>query len=227
VFFLYSKNNWSFGNGVSAIFDEHVRNSVPLYDLFQTQIASMSVYFAGNKTNVVDIGTSTGNLIQKIFLNNKNKEINFWGIDVEESMIARSVEKYKDINFKVADALCFNYSNFSVITSMLTLQFMDHKKRISLLNKIHKEMNVGGALFIVEKIRVNNPEIHDIYSDLYYDFKRNYFCDKDILDKNQSLRGIMKPLTLEQNIKMLNDAGFNNVDVFLKINNFIGIIAIK
>lgn len=66
-----------------------------------------------------------------------------------------------------------------------------------------------------------------IYNDMYYDFKRNNFNDTDILDKNVSLRGIMKPLTLEENINILKESGFSEYEVFLKYNNFVGIMAIK
>ena len=64
-------------------------------------------------------------------------------------------------------------------------------------------------------------------NDLYYDFKRNNLDDNDILDKNQSLRGIMKPLTLSENIENLRNVGFEKIDVFMKYNNFVGIMAIK
>ena len=73
----------------------------------------------------------------------------------------------------------------------------------------------------------NIPDIHDIYNDIYYDFKRENIKDEEILDKNISLRGIMKPLTLEENISNLKEVGFSKIDVFMKYNNFVGIITIK
>ena len=94
-------------------------------------------------------------------------------------------------------------------------------------NKIYNQMNIGGCLFIVEKVRTPNVEIHDIYNDLYYDFKRNSFNGEEILNKNKSLRGVMKPLTLCDNFEILKNAGFEHIDVFMKINNFAGIMAIK
>lgn len=224
---MYEENNWSFGNGVSNVFDEHVRNSVPLYDLFQEEISNMSVYFSQKNTQIVDIGTSTGNLIAKLFNNNNHRNINFVGIDIEEEMIEECKKRYHDINFMVMDAVEFNYENSSVITCMLSLQFIEKHDRIKLLNKIYNQMNIGGCLFIVEKVRTPNVEIHDIYNDLYYDFKRNSFNGEEILNKNKSLRGVMKPLTLCDNFEILKNAGFEHIDVFMKINNFAGIMAIK
>jgi tRNA (cmo5U34)-methyltransferase len=67
-----------------------------------------------------------------------------------------------------------------------------------------------------------------MYNDLYYDFKReNDLTDTEILDKNVSLRGVQKCLTVEENIQLMKNVGFKNMDIFLKYNNFVGIIAIK
>jgi len=37
----------------------------------------------------------------------------------------------------------------------------------------------------------------------------------------------MKPFTVQENMKMLNEAGFRDVDMFFKWNNFAGFVAIK
>ena len=67
-----------------------------------------------------------------------------------------------------------------------------------------------------------------MYNDLYYDFKRdNNLTDKEVLDKNVSLRGVQKCLTVEENIQLMKNVGFKNIDIFLKYNNFVGIIALK
>ena len=223
----YEKNNWTFSNGVAEVFDDHVKNSVPLYDLFQNQIASMSVFFSQQNTKIIDIGTSTGSLISKISEHNYHRNIEFIGIDIEKEMIDVCKKKSSNITFFTADAIDFDYTNSSVITSMLSLQFIEVQKRKILLNKIYNELNDGGALFIIEKVRTSIPEINDMYNDLYYDFKRESFSSDEIFDKNQSLRGVMKPITMNENIEILKSAGFKKIDVFMKIDNFMGILAIK
>ena len=39
--------------------------------------------------------------------------------------------------------------------------------------------------------------------------------------------GFLVPLTLSENFRMVRDVGFTHVDVFMKIYNFTGILAIK
>ena len=51
--------------------------------------------------------------------------------------------------------------------------------------------------------------------------------DTEIIDKNVSLRGVQKCLTVEENIQLLKEVGFNKIDIFYKNFNFVGIVAIK
>lgn len=224
---MYDKYNWRFDDEVVKIFDEHVRKSVPLYELFHKEISDISVYFSQLNTNVVDIGTSTGTLINEIQAKNEIRNCKYIGIDIEESMINECKNRYNNISFEVCDANEFDYNNSSIVTSMLAFQFINKKERVNILSKIYDGLNEDGVLFLVEKIKSNVPDIHDIYNDIYYDFKRNELSGEDILDKNLSLRGVMKPITLDENIDNLKKAGFKKIDVFMKFNNFVGIMAIK
>ena len=228
---MYEKYNWRFDEEVTKVFDSHVNMSVPLYQAFHNNISNMSVYFTQERTNVVDIGTSTGTLLYDIQeLNHNKRGLNFIGLDIEEAMIKECLSRYSDIDsmkFKLTNALDFDYTNSSVITSMLALQFMTKKDRKILLKKLYQGLNEDGALFIVEKTKTSILDLHDIYNDLYYDFKRENLVDTEILDKNQSLRGVMKPLSVDDNISMIKEVGFSKIDIFTKYLNFTGFIAIK
>lgn len=224
---MYNKYNWRFNKEMVNNFDDHVKKSVPLYEEFHKDIINMSVYFSQKNTKIIDIGTSTGVLLNDLYNINKHRNIECIGIDIEKDMIEECNNRYNNLKFEVCDALDFDYTNSSIITSVLTLQFINKKERKKIIKKIYNEMNEDGSLFIVEKIKNNIPDIHDIYNDIYYDFKRDNLTDEDVLDKNVSLRGVMKPLTLQDNIQILKNAGFNKIDMFMKYNNFVGLLAIK
>lgn len=224
---MYNKYNWRFNKEMVNNFDDHVKKSVPLYEEFHKDIINMSVYFSQKNTKIIDIGTSTGVLLNDLYNINKHRNMECIGIDIEKDMIEECNNRYNNLKFEVCDALDFDYTNSSIITSVLTLQFINKKERKEIIKKIYNEMNEDGALFIVEKVKNNIPDVHDIYNDIYYDFKRDNLTDEDVLDKNVSLRGVMKPLTLQDNIQILKNAGFNKIDVFMKYNNFVGLLAIK
>ena len=223
---MYKPYKWEFNEEVAQCFDKHVRQSVFMYDEFHKSIIKMSNWFIEDNTNVLDVGTSTGELLMKLPYNPTCRYI---GIDTEEGMINKAQEKLEDkYELQVGDILNYNIVNCSLITMVLVLQFIKNKDKELALQNIYNSLNEGGAFIFVDKIKTPVLDIHDMYNDLYYDFKReNGLTDTEIIDKNVSLRGVQKCLTVEENLQLMWNVGFRKTDIFLKYNNFVGIIAIK
>lgn len=223
---MYKPYKWEFNEEVAQCFDEHVRQSVFMYDEFHKSIIKMSNWFIEDNTNVLDVGTSTGELLMRLPYNPTCRYI---GIDTEEGMINKAQEKLEDkYELQVGDILNYNIVNCSLITMVLVLQFIKNKDKELALQNIYNSLNEGGAFIFVDKIKTPVLDIHDMYNDLYYDFKReNGLTDTEIIDKNVSLRGVQKCLTVEENLQLMWNVGFRKTDIFLKYNNFVGIIAIK
>ena len=223
---MYKAYEWEFNREVSECFDTHVRQSVLSYDYFHERIATISKYFIEDYTIVLDIGTSTGELISKL---PKNETCRYIGIDTSLPMIENAKQKLgSSVELRHANFLTYSINNCSVVTAMLVLQFIDYKDKQKFLSKVYESLNTGGALFLVDKIKASNTVTNDIYNDLYYDFKLDQgISPEDVLAKNQSLRGVQKTLTLQQNMDLLYSAGFKKIDIFMSHYNFVGIIAIK
>lgn len=223
---MYEPYKWEFNEEVAQCFDQHVRQSVFMYDEFHKSIIKMSNWFIEDNTNILDVGTSTGELLMKLPY---NETCNYIGIDVEAGMINKAQEKLGEkYKLQLGDILDYKITNCSLITMVLVLQFIKNKDKELALQNIYNSLNKGGAFMFVDKVKTPILDIHDMYNDLYYDFKReNDLTDTEILDKNVSLRGVQKCLTVEENIQLMKNVGFKNIDIFLKYNNFVGIIAIK
>ncbi|MNN86786.1 tRNA (cmo5U34)-methyltransferase [compost metagenome] len=81
---------------------------------------------------------------------------------------------------------------------------------------------------IVEKVVSEDSQINDTFVQLYHDLKqRNGLTAKEVIDKQKSIRGVMKPISIKENLQMLKLAGFDKIDTFFQWNNFAGFIAIK
>ena len=55
----------------------------------------------------------------------------------------------------------------------------------------------------------------------------NGLTEQEVFAKSRAIRGIMIPNTVQENIEMLQEVGFKDVDIFFKWCNFVGFIAIK
>ena len=175
-------------------------------------------------------------LLQK-YLNNLishhlNKKINYIGIDSSADMIHKAQENLKDYDVTLINGDItngdININNASFITLILTLQFIPQRKRKSLIEKIYKGLNKGGSLVIVEKVIGNNARFDEMFIELYHDFKlSNGLTEEEVFAKSRAIRGVMSPNTVQENIDMLQDVGFKDVDMFFKWCNFAGFVAIK
>lgn len=118
--------------------------------------------------------------------------------------------------------------NIDLVLSLYTLQFLPLWKRKKVLQRIYNGLVEGGAFIFVEKIRAENSLFEDIWNDLYWDFKQeNGLNEQQVIKKAQSLRGVLIPLSLTENLSLLSDVGFQCMDTFIKWHNFAGIIAVK
>lgn len=222
--------DWKFNKSVATEFNEHVRQSVPLYQEIHYLINEMAQWFLEDGTNVYDLGTSTAEVIKNL-VTFRNKNVNYIGVDESKDMldeIDNNLKENKNIEFINDDIKNVSITNASFITSVLTLQFISEKDRYDIVQNIYNGLNKGGAFVLVEKILANNTLINNIWEGLYYDMKLfNGLDEKHIINKQRSIRGVMKPLTLNENKKMLEDVGFTKYEEFFKWGNFVGYIAIK
>lgn len=203
-------------------FDEHINNSIFGYSTLINSIVKISDYFIDEKTNIYDIGCSTGSLLCQI--KDRQKTGNYYGIEIEKNIIKQR-EGVNILNLDIREIDIFN--NASMITSIFTLQFIPKKDRHNIIKKVYDGLNSGGCFIMAEKIISESAKIQDIFTFQYYDFKSNTFTSDEILSKEKDLRKIMKPSSLEDNLKMLSLVGFKTYDIFWKSFNFAAIIAIK
>ena len=85
----------------------------------------------------------------------------------------------------------------------------------------------GGAFVFAEKTICENAKFQDMLTFNYYDYKRNSFDTEDIMDKERTLRHMMKPNTWKEIEKMVTDAGFSVVQPFWRNHAFVGALAVK
>lgn len=228
----FNNSGFKFNGEVSSVFDEHIIKSIPCYTEVHNMIANMSDWFIEENTNIYDLGTATGKCISSINFRHRDKKVNFIGVDKSIEMIdlAKRRTSLLSTNFVNLDILNKKLiiENASIITSILTLQFIPIQDRLSVVNKVYNGLNKGGAFIVFEKIEVDNPMLNRIYLDVYSDFKlTNGFSAEEVVNKSKAIRGVMRPLSIDENLKIFKNAGFRNVDIFFKWCNFIGFILIK
>ena len=221
---------WSFGDGVSKVFDSHISKSVPGYDLAHNLAVEMSADFVGKGSVVLDIGCSTGRYALGLSTRLPDTEFNYFGLDNETEMIEKCVEACFDqrFQFEVCAAEDKQLSDIDLAISMFTLQFIRPKVRFNVLRNIYQSLNWGGGFMFFEKVRGDDARFNDLLTDWYYSFKRaNGYSDEEIALKRESLRYVMEPFSSQGNEELLKEAGFVDICSIFQAGPFKGWLCIK
>lgn len=227
------KGAWSFSGKVADKFEKHIQRSVPNYLESHNMILNLADFFLFNGSTCYDLGSSTGNLLNKLSKQTNKSELNLVGIEREVGMI-KIAKKNKIKNNKIKtsflkkDIKTYKLKSCNLVISFYTMQFIHPSHRQKIFDKIFKALNYGGALIIFEKIRGNDARFENILSSLYADFKeKNRFKSKEILNKSQSLRGVLEPFTDKGNLGFLKRSGFKDIQTIFQFLNFKGYLCIK
>ena len=81
---------------------------------------------------------------------------------------------------------------------------------------------------LFEKVRGADARFQDIATSIYTDFKlHNGFSTEEIVNKSQSLRGVLEHFSTLGNLGLLQRAGFTDIMTVMKYVCFEGFLAIK
>lgn len=228
---MYKCSGWTFNEDVSKEFDSHVRKSLSFYDELQDMIVAMSDYFIKKYATIYDLGTATGETLFRIQQRHPDKELNLIGIDISNEMLKKAKDKnlsFTNVKFEIANLEDYQFPSPSpLIYSVLTMHFLPISKRKKLIEEVYQALLPGGCFIFVDKILNNTPQTQQMFTHLLYEEKlKAGFTHEEVLKKEESLRGTLIPLSLEQNLSLLQSVGFET-DLFFLHYQFVGIIAIK
>jgi tRNA (cmo5U34)-methyltransferase len=226
--------DFKFNAKVADVFDDMVSRSVPYYEEMQRMTCELAADFATPTTHLYDIGCSTATTL--LALDSViDPSVKFVGIDNSDDMLAKARQKVEAVNtsrtidFVTADLHQGLFlENASVITMLLTLQFVRPLYRERIMKNIYNGLNERGCLIMIEKLTSENTLFNRLFINHYYDYKRrNGYSDTEITQKREALENVLIPYRVEENVELLKGAGFSSVELFFRWYNFCGIIAVK
>lgn len=234
---LFEKGMWPkpfvFNEEVVKVFDNMIFRSVPLYREVLTCAAHWTRDYYQPNTRIIDVGCSTGTFLELLgrFLPAKATLV---GIDNSHAMLEKAQHKLAQTQaIHHVELICdqaenCSFDKSSVVVINYTLQFLPLQVRQTLLRKIYDGLVQGGLLFLSEKVKSPYPQFQETITRHYEAFKaHNGYAQTEIERKKEALENVLVPLTEAQQVQMLYDSGFNQVDSLIKLHNFISWVALK
>jgi tRNA (cmo5U34)-methyltransferase len=224
---------FEFNQTVADCFDDMVSRSVPFYEEVHHIILSLLEKQLNHEATIYDLGCSTGTTMSLISKHLPHHNLRFYGVDESVPMLEKCRQKLNRndipnvelIESRIEDVML---TECDVVIMNYTLQFLPLKNRQLVLDKIYRALRPGGMLILTEKLRSKDPYIEEIQTELYYDFKRrNGYSELEISQKREALENVLIPLSLDEQLGMLDDVGFAHRDIIFKWFNFASYLAIK
>lgn len=224
--------DFKFDDKVVKVFDDMVNRSVPYYAEMQRMTVELTSDFAKPNSNLYDIGCSTGTTMA-LYDESVDQSINFIGLDNSPEMLKKARQKLsgskRNIKFKTTDLnKSLSVENASIVTMILTLQFVRPLRREAVVQKIYDGLNQDGAFIFIEKVTSEDTMFNRLFIKHYYDYKRRMgYSDTEIAQKREALENVLIPYRMDENFDLLKKVGFRKIEVFFRWYNFCAIIAVK
>ena len=199
--------SWTFETQeIANTFDNHVREQLPWYDMVTESVAYIIKNYLSENDTVVDIGASTGNMIEKILPLVEERSCYITAIEKSESMFEKLKTKYANescIELVYEDVMDIQLPKAKVYILFLTLMFIPVQQRAKLMQIIRNKCEEGGVIIIVDKVCDHFGYFSTVLKRLTMHFKLLQGAKpEDVLIKEMSLAGVQIPI----DISLLGDA---------------------
>lgn len=172
------------------------------------EYAHIADYFEGEIQSLLDIGCGTGLELEAIY--QRFPKVKVTGIDLSEDMLKKLQAKYKDREIELILSDYFEYpfgtGQYDAALSFETLHHFKFEKKQKIYDKLYQAIKQDGYYIECDYIACSEEE--EMLCLEQYKYKRrvnkipdNVFVHVDI------------PLTLEHQIELMENAGFNNIRV--------------
>lgn len=225
----FDAGRWEFTPGVAAVFDEHVRASVPHYEIVQEMVAHLSDWLLPQRALICDLGASTGYTVDLLLNRHPERELSAVLYDEAPAMLAKAAEKLGPAIAagrvemrpqRVQDPL--KHSAADLTLALFLLQFLPYADRPSVLRAARDASAPTGALLIAEKLRPVDARWSEIAYAVSHDWKAEHGIDAAaIRAKERSLRGVLQPVSLTALNRMVTDAGWHAPEVLFRWHQWV------
>lgn len=210
------KDNTSSYN--SSIYDANITNVLPYYLEFHGQVIDVAKMInRENKAKVkwLDTGCGTGTLALRAL--GEIPDIEFTLCDPSEGMLEIAKEKLsgKNIHFNTVASDALSYKNeFDIVTAIQSHHYYDIDTRVIAVKKCYEALKEDGIFMTFENIKMSTEESDAIALKRWGQFLLDHGWTPEGVKAHQARRGTeMFPITIEQHLEMLKNAGFKSVNI--------------
>lgn len=172
------------------------------------EYAHIADFFDDGLKSLLDIGCGTGLELESIY--KRFPDVKVTGIDLSEPMLDQLRERYGDKNIEIIHADYFDYpyekEKFDAAMSFLTLHHYKFERKQQIYKNLYHTIKPGGYYVECDYVACCEEEEALCLEAYEYRRKRNRIPEDVLIH-------IDIPLTLDHQVELLKNAGFQTVEV--------------
>jgi len=195
-------------------YDAHMKQSVELFDAFYDAVAA-ALPETDRDLHVLDLGVGTGLQLPAVFRRLPGASVH--GIDISAGMLRKLEGKSRDAGWDVSIErgsfvqMDLGSECYDAVISTMALHHQLPRGKLALYRKIHRALRPHG-LFVNGDCIVSRREAERI---------RMQFMDRmsDCPECSSGMVHVDVPLSIDEEVKLLQDAGFAEITVSFETRN--------
>lgn len=206
-------------NNDAAEYDSKVEQNIPRYNEMLEALIN-AIPDNKDEPRILDLGCGTGNITKKVLERFPKAQITC--LDLSENMLEIAKDKlsqYENIDYILNDFTTLDiYDDYDAIISSLALHHIEtDEKKLEMYKKIYDALKEGGVFYNADVLKANSTYNENLNNNTAYDIMRQKGVNEEEIDIYKNKRDENDvPTTLINHIKMLEQAGFKQIDVIWK-----------
>jgi tRNA (cmo5U34)-methyltransferase len=209
-------------SNVSKKYDSQREYLIPCFKDFYSACLPLVKSLTHAKT-VLDIGAGTGLFTQ--FVYDLNPNLHFTLTDLSGQMLNVARERFEGNNNFEYIELDFSREplpgKYDLIISGLAIHHLEDADKAKLYKSCYQTLNEGGLFINADQVAGKNLLFDSLYKYYWRETVSNSGLDREALIQAFERTKLDKLAPLETQLKMLEKAGFNEVDCIYKNMNFV------
>lgn len=216
-------------NSDAKAYDSKRRIFIPCFDDYYMNSTKFIASIINKPNRVLDLGAGTGLLTS--FWHNEFPKANFVLDDISVEMLNVAKERFSDtqnVDYVVNDYnKALPEGNFDAVISALSIHHLDNAEKQSLFNRVFEVLPKGGVFANYDMFNADTKEMTDQYNRYWENAVLCSSLPPEDIEHWQRGRSIDKECSVNEEIAMLKNAGFKNVNCIYSSIKFGVILAIK
>lgn len=208
-------------SNVSKKYDSQREHLIPCFNDFYTACLPL-VKSLTHAKSVLDIGAGTGLFAQ--FIYDLNPNLHFTLTDLSSQMLDVARGRFADAKHFTYLELDFSKDalpgKYDIIISGLAIHHLEDADKAKLYKKIYLALHDGGLFINADQVAGKNLLFDSLYKYHWRETVSASGLDREALIQAFERTKLDKLAPLETQLKMLEKAGFNEVDCIYKNMNF-------